>query len=640
MSAFGGILNFDRGPVDPVRLQRLQRSLEAYGPDGGNAVYAGRVGMTYHALNVTAESRFEYQPHDASTGQLLVWDGRLDNRDDLISQLDLQKPATDLAIVAAAYLKWGTRFPEQLIGDFALGIWDERTQTLILARDPFGVRSLFYHQNKDRIIWSTILNELIDVVDVELTVDDNYIAGFLTRYPEPWQTPYRNFQAVPPGHTLIVKDGEVRSTPFWKPDPHTQLQYKNSDEYAEQFRELLSQSVRGRLRSSAPVFAELSGGLDSSSIVCVADYVRTSDDASLAEVETVSYVYDEAKTSDERSFMQSVELQRGKPGHYINEDEHRFSISAALDQFFSAPSYHFYNLNRFGALRNVMSRYSSSVVMSGEGGDQLNMANPDPDVIIADYLYRFEPVVLHNLLSGWSRELHKPYLQLLRSGAALLLPRSIQARYRKVAKAPSWLDRNFCRRMNISDRMLGPTDPYGFRLPSQSDAAQGLIQAIRTISAIYFQEYSGVNFTFPYLHRPLVEFLLAVPVEEKIRGGVGRVLVRKALRGILPDKVANRRGKKGPTEALSNAIIREWSSVKWMFDEPRVSANGYVDRDELLAAVQRVRHGTEKFSFHLFVTLATEFWLRSLERRPVAAGNLNPELIPPDHQLAPAFAGP
>jgi asparagine synthase (glutamine-hydrolysing) len=640
MSAFGGILNFDGGPVDPVMLQRLRQVLEPYGPDGGDAVYAGQVGMTYHALNVTPESRFEHQPHDAATGQLIVWDGRLDNRDELIEQLDLQKVDTDLAIVVSAYLKWGNTFVEQLTGDFALVLWDPRTQSLTMARDPFGVRSLFYYQDRSRIVWSTILKELIDVVDVELKVNDDYIAGFLTRYPDPWQTPYRNFHAVPPGHTLTVKDGELHSNPFWKPEVNKQLHYKNPDDYAGQFRELLSQSIRGRLRSTAPVFAELSGGLDSSSIVCVADYLRAWDGASLAEVETVSYVYDEAKTSDERSFMQSVELQRQRPGHHINEDEHRFSIGASLNQFFSAPSYHFYNRNRFAALRNVMARYGSSVVLSGEGGDQLNMANPDPDVVIADHLYRLEPFALHRLLSTSSREMHKPYLQLLRSGAALLLPRSIQARYRKIAKVPSWLHHDFCRRMNIAERMLGPIDPYRFRLPSQSDAVQGLIQTIRTISAIYFQEYSGVDFTFPYLHRPLVEFLLAVPVEEKLNGGVGRVLVRKALLGVLPDKVANRRGKKGPTEALSNAVIREWSSIKWMFDEPRVSAKGYVDRDELLAAVQRVRHGTEKFSFHLFVTLATEFWLRSLERRPATARNLNPELIPPDHQIAPAFAGP
>jgi asparagine synthase (glutamine-hydrolysing) len=640
MSAFGGILNFDCGPVDPVVLQKLQQLLAPYGPDGGDTVYAGHVGLTYHALNVTPESRFEHQPHETGVGQLIVWDGRLDNRNELIQQLTLPNSDTDLAIVAAAYEKWGNTFAAKLIGDFAVVLWDPRGQKLILARDPFGVRSLFYYRDRSRIVWSTILKELVDVVDVKLEVDDDYIAGFLTRYPDPWQTPYRHFHAVPPGHTVIVKDGELRSTPFWKPDVNKQLQYKNPDDYVEQFRELLSQSIRGRLRSRAPVFAELSGGLDSSSIVCVADYLRTWDGASLAEVETVSYVYDEARTSDERSFMQSVELQRQKPGHHINEDEHRFSISASLNQFFSAPSYHFYNHDRFAALRNVLARNGSSVVLSGEGGDQLNMTNPDPDVIIADHLYRLEPFALHHLLTTYSREMHKPYLQLLRSGTALLLPRSIQARYRKLAKVPSWLDHGFCRRMNIAERMLGPEDSYRFRLPSQSDAAQGLIQTIRTISAIYFQEYSGVNFTFPYLHRPLVEFLLAVPVEEKIKDGVGRVLVRKALRGILPDKVAGRRGKKGPTEALSNALIREWPSVKWMFDEPVLSAKGYVDRDELLAAVQRVRHGTEKFSFHLFVTLATEFWLRSLERRPAPAGNLNPELIPPNHQITPAFAGP
>jgi asparagine synthase (glutamine-hydrolysing) len=614
MSALGGIVSFDRAPVDTAALKKLWNLLRPYGPDGGDFVCAGTIGMVYRALHTTRESRSEQQPHSPTSSQLLSWDGRLDNREELIKQLKLSSTETDVSIVAAAYLKWGTSFVGYLIGDFAFVLWDQRTQTLWLARDPFGVRSLFYHLNKKRVIWSSILRELLAVVDAEPQVDDDYIAGFLTRYPEPSQTAFREFRAVPPGHLVVVKDGRVKVESFWSPDVRARLYYKNPEEYEEQFRELFAQSIHCRLRSASPVFAELSGGLDSSSIVCLADHICAG-----PQVETVSYVYDEARTSDERSFMQSVEQQRGKSGHYISEDEHRFSINAALGKFFSAPSYHYYCLDRFAALRNLMAQFGSHIVLSGEGGDQLNMSNPDPDVIIADYIFEGRLLQLHNLLRTWSSELHKPYLQLLGSGAALLLPRSTQAKYRKIAKVPAWLHPNFCRQLNIAERMLGPVDPFGYRLPSQRDLAQGLVQTIRTVSAIYFQEYSGLEYTFPYLHRPLVEFLLAVPIEEKINPNEGRSLVRRSMRGILPDKVLKRRGKKGPTEALSNAIVRDWPTVKWMFEEPRVCARGYVDRDELLAAIQRVRHGTEQFSFHLFVTLATEFWLRSLEQRAAPA---------------------
>src|SRR5262249_39199731 len=159
---------------------------------------------------------------------------------------------------------------------------------------------------------------------------------------------------------------------------------------------------------------------------------------------------------------------------------------------------------------------------------------------------------------------------LLWSGPVLLLPRSEQIGYRSIAKTPPWLNADFRVRMKLDDRMLGPSDVYGYRLLSRRDQAEGLLSVMRTISAIYFQEYAGVECTFPYLHRQLVEFLLAVPVEQKIKPNEGRWLVRRAMRGMLPEKVANRKGKKGPTAALSLAVAREWPRLKTIFREPRV----------------------------------------------------------------------
>jgi len=199
----------------------------------------------------------------------------------------------------------------------------------------------------------------------------------------------------------------------------------------------------------------------------------------------------------------------------------------------------------------------------------------------------------------------------------LLLPRSAQIRYRSIAQVPPWLDAKFRARMNLDDRMLGPSDTYGYERPSRRDQSEGLLSVVRTISAVYFQEFARVEYTFPYLHRPLVEFLLALPVEQKIRPDEGRWLVRRAMHELLPQKVANRKGKKGPGAALSFAVAREWPRLKTIFENSRVCAYGYVNREALMTAIDRVRHGAEKFSFHLFVTIALEFWLRSLERRPV-----------------------
>jgi len=598
----------------------LWHLLTDYGPNGGEMVRCGSVGMVYRALNVTHESLLEKQPLISRFGQILAWDGRLDNRDDLIPGLrdDLHNEVaqvTDPAIVMAAYLRWGIEFPSRLIGDFALVLWDPYPRTLLLARDPFGVRTLFYHANESRIIWSSILRELLEVAGAELKVDDEYIAGFLTRYPEPWQTPYKGFQAVSPGNVVIIRDGQLKERRYWSPDPQAEIQYRTTGQYEERFRQLLGEAVRCRLRAHGPVFAELSGGLDSSSIVCMADQILERGDAETPRVETVSYVYDEARTSDERPFIRSVEEKRGKLGYHIREDDYRLLTISAEETFVSAPSYHYYYVERYKALREAMGRNGARVLLSGEGGDQLNIANPDPDIALADHIFECRPLPLHRCLRDWSYALKKPYLQLLWTGVALLLPRSVQARCRPIAQVPPWLEDGFVARMNLRERMLGPSDIYGYRLPSRRDQAEGLLSVVRTVSAIYSQEYARIEYSYPYLHRPLVEFLLAVPIEQKISPGEGRSLVRRSMSGVLPERIVKRKGKKGPTDALSRAVAREWPRLRPMLVDPRVCEYGYVSPEALMTAVDQVRHGTQKFTFHLFVTISTEFWLRSLERR-------------------------
>src|SRR5919205_2115669 len=126
MSALAGILNFGSGaaPVNEYDLAKLGATLNSRGPDGGFDVARGNVGMSYRAFNTNRESRLEVQPLLSREGHMLAWNGRLDNRDDLIRQLPHTNPITDLSIVMAAYLKWEKDCFNRLVGDFCLALWD------------------------------------------------------------------------------------------------------------------------------------------------------------------------------------------------------------------------------------------------------------------------------------------------------------------------------------------------------------------------------------------------------------------------------------------------------------------------------------------------------------------------------------
>ena len=263
MSALGGIYNFDDAPVDRDMLVNLGRRFGSHGPDGGREIVSNSVGIVYRAFHTTRESRLEKQPFVSSEGHIIAWDGRLDNREELIALLrnDLDADQTDVAIVMAAYLKLGIDFLPLLIGDFALSLWDPNTRTLLLARDPVGPRPLYYHVNDERVIWSSELMPLLDFAGIPLEVNDEYVAGYITRGAEPSLTPYKNIHAVSPGHVAIVRNGQLREQRFWGLDPNHEIRYKTDEEYEEHFYYLFKEAVRYRLRVDGPVWATLSGDL-------------------------------------------------------------------------------------------------------------------------------------------------------------------------------------------------------------------------------------------------------------------------------------------------------------------------------------------------------------------------------------------
>jgi asparagine synthase (glutamine-hydrolysing) len=126
MSAIGGVINFSDEPVDPELLKELGQSLEPYGPDGSFDMRRTSVGMVHRAFHTNRESRHETQPLVQPDGLMLAWDGRLDNREELMSLLrdELRNDESDSSIVIQAYKKWSITFLNRLIGDFALSLWD------------------------------------------------------------------------------------------------------------------------------------------------------------------------------------------------------------------------------------------------------------------------------------------------------------------------------------------------------------------------------------------------------------------------------------------------------------------------------------------------------------------------------------
>ena len=626
MSALGGIYNLNDKPVDERVLMALGSELESHGPDGGDAVTLGSVGLVYRAFHTNRESRLERQPLISNERHILCWDGRLDNRSELISLLssELSHDRSDAAIVLAAFLKWGADCLVRLIGDFALSLWDPKSRTLLLARDAVGPRPLYYHANKDRIVWSSELMPLLGLPDVDLEINDEYVAGFLARGVEIDVTPYKDIYAVAPGHAVVIRDGRVQVRRFWRLSSRTKIRYKTDEEYEEHFRQLFREAVRCRLRVDGPVWASLSGGLDSSSIVCMADEILAAENVQPSRLETVSYVYDESTTCDERKFIQLVEEQRGRPGHHLRDEDYPPLAAFPDESQLSFPDFLDCFVNRHRALCSAMKDDGARVLLTGHGGDEMLCNSPNPAPELGDLLIERRWRDLHRALNDWAKALKRPYLDLLwRDGVRPLLPPKLQliCGVKVNFRLPPWYAREFVESMNMREKYLASGNGLDFDLPSARDQAMGFQSVMKSVSKSSYRARGGIEASHPFLHRPLVEFLQAIPIEQRRRPGQSRSLMRRSLKGLLPEKVLNRKTKAGPQEAFYRAITREWPTLSPIFEDPVVCARGYVDAGKLRTALERVRHGCETQAFAILQTICLEFWLRALQNRRSTAMN-------------------
>ena len=159
----------------------------------------------------------------------------------------------DVLIVDAAYEKWGTRCFAKLIGDWALSVWNPHQQSLIFAKDPIGGRHLYYSLNHAHVTWSSLLEPLLLNADQSFTLNEEYIAGWLSFFPSPHLTPYVGISAVPPSSFVSVARREQKVTKYWDFSPYKKIRYQTDHEYEEHFRSVFCRSC------SAPASLRLAG---------------------------------------------------------------------------------------------------------------------------------------------------------------------------------------------------------------------------------------------------------------------------------------------------------------------------------------------------------------------------------------------
>src|SRR5258708_8938855 len=398
MSVQAGIWQLDGAPADRASLDRLSQDAAQSGPDGETIRVDGRIAMLYRPFHTTREARLEPQPYVTARGRVITWDGRLDNRDELATRLGKSATGewTDVALVAQAFDKWETGCFSKLVGDWALCVWDPNDRTLTFAVDYMAVRHVYYHLSKARLIWCSHLAPLVLNAGERFTVDDEYVAGYMALNQEPEYTPYRQIRAVAPGHFVRVCNGAVSAHAHWGPNPKVRIHYKTDAEYEEHFRHVFRQSVRRRLRSDAPVLAELSGGLDSSSIVCMADDILNHEGAQTPRLDTLSYYDLSEPQGDDLPFLTKVQEKRGRKGHTFDVQKYPNSLFPQLASFQVTPAGLGGSTQAEEAYVHMWNTGAFTVLLSVLRGPEMLCALPHPSTALAPPISRPLPFPLLN----------------------------------------------------------------------------------------------------------------------------------------------------------------------------------------------------------------------------------------------------
>jgi asparagine synthase (glutamine-hydrolysing) len=519
-----GRCNFDGRPVDPEYLAKAARLLAPYGPDGESTYIKDGLGIVFRAFATTQEARREKQPYLLPGGGVLVWDGRVDNRQELVRELGHPQylTATDLEIAGAAYERWGTDSLGKLIGDWALSIWEPKSRSLLLAKDPIGTHHLYYSIENDQVTWSTILDPLVLLSGKTFALEEEYIAGWLAFFPATHLTPYVGVHAVPPATVVRIMPAARIVHRYWDFDPGKRICYRTDGEYEEHFRQVFEGAVRRRLRSDTPVLAELSGGMDSSSIVCMADAILadTKDDAVC--LDTASYYDDSDQNWNERPYFIRVEEQRGRTGfHFDVGRKHSTPLEHQTCDFAANP----------GACRQVdraeeqfarcVESHGYRVVLSGIGGDEVTGGVPTPIPELLDQVATLRLRQLVTNLKSWALAKRVPWFYLLWDAVREFLPiRLIAAR--GAVRPPVWLNPGFlCQHRNALHGYPSRTRLTGVRPSLQHNRAT--VELLRRQFSCDIQPINpAYDRRYPYLDRDLLEFLFAVPREQLVRPGQRR----------------------------------------------------------------------------------------------------------------------
>ncbi len=629
MNGIAGLWNLDARPIEGSVLRSMSARLRHRGRDGERLHVSGATGIACQHSWVNPEEQGEHQPLIGASGAVLVMDGRIDNRDELIAALRLDPSTSDARCVLSAYEAWADGFAERLNGDFALAILDLRAGRLLLARDVLGVRPLYYVHTPRLFAFGSEIKALLAHPDIPAQPDDEGVADFMLVGARPLDrqelTCFRGVMAVVPAHLVIATKQSVTSRRYWNFDTRRRLRLKTTGEYVEAFHERFAEAVKRRTRSAFPVAFSVSGGLDSSSIFCQAETLRRKGVLASPSIAGLSYVSDRVDT-DEQQFLRDIEAKFDRRFNRFTIETRTGLVAGAKEQVaaIEAPFVDY----MWGVTRELHTRAAATgarSMVSGHWGDQMLFSS----AYLIDLLRRgaWPSIWQHTREYGryfGDEETARRRRLLLVDAARYHVPRSLAAPLKwlrmqlfapprpKAWFAPSFLATALRHRHRLAtlDGPFHSAHARAIYIEARSKYQVQCMEWNSKVGALY-----GLEVAFPFLDRDLIAFLMAIPGEAHARHGVPRALLREAMRGILPDSIRTRTWKSDFTAFVSQGVKDDAGEILRALGSDCLGVRfGYLDGEKLRPELTRLAGLLNEAdctdSWDMADTYGLEMWLQ------------------------------
>lgn len=577
MCGIVGIINIqEQKKVQVTDIKSMSDSISHRGPDGeGQWVNeTGKVGLGHRRLSIIDLSDSASQPMHYLNRYTIVFNGEIYNYIELRDQLEKEgyifRSGSDTEVLLALYDKKKQECVNLLDGMFAFAIWDELTQQLFCARDRFGEKPFYYTVQDNRFYFGSEMKALWSVgikKEPNQIMMYNYLMNGYLENPESIKdTFYQHIYKLPAASTLIIKDGVIFSHNYWSIDLSVVDTNISESEAKQRFQDLFETSVRRRLRSDVPVGSSLSGGLDSSLVVCMIDKIS---DGKIPQNTFSARFYD--PKLDEGKYMQYVIDSTNVTPHFVYPDER--TLVDDLDKVI------FHQEEPFGSA-SILAQYkvfelakqhNVTVLLDGQGADE----------VLAGYHYFYNTYFKELLSTNTSLAIKemKDYENL--TGQKTYLPKNsgqISLKNR-IWNITPYQFKNYYKRKALLSYVDKFSINKGFFLKYEGNDFISLNREwdnLNALLAFKLQKYglhtllryadrnsmaNSREVRLPFLYHELVEFLMSLPSNFKIKNGWTKYIMRTSFESVLPDQITWRKDKLGyepPQKAwLNNKVLIE-----------------------------------------------------------------------------------